>query len=98
RRARGLEQDELSRDPWVVFAVRACTLEFRKPARFNDLLAVTVRVAHRGGASLTFAQQVRREGEVLCEGEVRIACLDAQRFTPRPLPPALIDRLPPETA
>ncbi|MEK6551529.1 MAG: tol-pal system-associated acyl-CoA thioesterase [Pseudomonadota bacterium] len=97
-RALGLEQDELSRDPGVVFAVRACTLEFRKPARFNDLLAVTVRVAHRGGASLTFAQQVRREGEVLCEGEVRIACLDAQRFTPRPLPPALIDRLPPETA
>lgn len=97
-RALGFEQDELSRDPGVVFAVRSCKLEFRKPARFNDLLEVTVRIAVRGGASLTFAQQIRRDGAVLCEGEVLVACLDAQRFTPRPLPPVLTDRLPPEAA
>ncbi|OGI40000.1 MAG: tol-pal system-associated acyl-CoA thioesterase [Candidatus Muproteobacteria bacterium RBG_16_62_13] len=97
-RALGFEQDELSRDPGVVFAVRSCNLEFRKPARFNELLEVTVRIAARGGASLTFAQQIRRDGTVLCEGEVLVACLDAQRFTPRPLPSVLTDRLPPEAA
>ena len=97
-RALGFEQDELSRDPGVVFAVRSCHLEFRKPARFNELLEVTVRIAARGGASLTFAQQIRRDGTVLCEGEVLVACLDAQRFTPRPLPAVLTDRLSPEVA
>lgn len=95
-RTLGFEQDELSRDPGVVFAVRSCQLEFRKPARFNERLEVTVRVAARGGASLTFAQQIRREAAVLCEGEVLVACLDVQRFTPRPLPSILTDRLPPE--
>jgi len=92
-RTLGFEQDELSRDPGVVFAVRACTLEFRKPARFNDLLEVTVRVIRLGGASLTFAQQVRCHGELMCEGEVRVACLDAQQFSPRPLPETMLGRL-----
>ena len=83
---------------YLRFMERTCRLEFRKPARFNELIEVTVRIAARGGASLTFAQQIRRDGTVLCEGEVLVACLDAQRFTPRPLPSVLTDRLPPEAA
>jgi acyl-CoA thioester hydrolase len=93
-RSLGFEQDELMRDPGVVFAVRSCSLEFLKPARFNDVLEVSVRVAKSGRASLTVDQRILRGGDLLCEGTVRIACLDAQRFTPVPIPASIAAHLP----
>lgn len=92
-RGLGFEQDELARDPGVLFAVRTAKLEFLKPARFNDLLDATVEIRERGRASLTFGQQLRRGDEALCEGEVRVACLDAKNFAPCPIPPAILSRL-----
>ncbi|MBI3570983.1 MAG: tol-pal system-associated acyl-CoA thioesterase [Gammaproteobacteria bacterium] len=85
-RALGFEQDELSRRDGVLFAVRSAQLDFLKPARFNDLLQATVRVSQRGKASITFVQEIRRDEFILCEGEVKVACLDAATFTPRPIP------------
>lgn len=89
----GFEQDELVDRERVVFAVRHARLDFMRPARLNDLLDVTVRVARRGSASMTFAQSVRRGEQVLCVGEIKVACIDAADFVPRPLPPALRARL-----
>lgn len=85
-RALGFEQDELSRRDGILFAVHSARLDFLKPARFNDLLQATVRVTRCGKASLIFAQQIRRDSITLCEGEVKVACLDAATFTPRPIP------------
>lgn len=70
----------------VLFAVRSAKIEFLKPARFNDLLQATVRVSQRGKASIAFAQEIRRDELTLCEGEVKVACLDAATFGPRPIP------------
>lgn len=92
-RGLGFEQDELAREPGVVFAVRTAKLEFLKPARFNDLLDATLEIRERGRASLTFGQHLRRGNEVLCEGEVRVACLGAESFAPCPIPPAILSRL-----
>ncbi len=85
-RALGFEQDELLRTYGVIFAVSAVSITFHKPARFNELLAVTVALDRRGAASLTLKQEVRRGDELLASGEVRIACLDAQRFVPVAIP------------
>lgn len=85
-RALGFEQDELLREHGVIFAVSAVSIAFRKPARFNELLAVTVALERRGAASLSLLQEVRRGDEVLASGEVRIACIDAQRFVPVAIP------------
>jgi len=85
-RALGFEQDELLREYGVLFAVSAVNIAFQKPARFNELLAVTVALDRRGAASLTLKQEVRRGDEVLATAEVRIACIDAQRFVPVAIP------------
>lgn len=92
-RALGFEQDELSRREGILFAVRSARLDFLKPARFNDLLQATAQVAKRGNASITFAQQIQREGLTLCEGEVKVACLDAATFAPCPIPERVRARL-----
>ena len=90
-RALGFEQDELLREHGVIFAVSSVSVAFHKPARFNELLAVTVALDRRGAASLTLKQEIRRGDEVLASGEVRIACLDAQRFVPVAIPKHVAD-------
>ena len=91
-RAQGVEQDELSRSEGVIFAVRLANMEFKKPARFNQLLEVSVSIIKRGGASISFQQQVRDAGDskdVLCSAEIKIACLDVQTFRPKAIPDSI---------
>jgi acyl-CoA thioester hydrolase len=92
-RALGFEQDELSRQDRVVFAVRTANVEFMKPARFNELLQATVRIERHGGASLTFAQEILRDGDALCRGQIKIACIDAVSFSPCPIPERIATRI-----
>ncbi|MDZ7802844.1 tol-pal system-associated acyl-CoA thioesterase [Thiohalophilus sp.] len=91
----GFEQDELIAQHNVLFAVRRVTVDYRQPARFNEKLVVSARVAEAGKASLTFAQAIYREaGNVLlCDGEVKIASLDALTFRPRAIPGELQQKL-----
>jgi acyl-CoA thioester hydrolase len=96
-RALGFEQDRLLKDTGLLFAVRSASLDFLSPARFNDLLEVTAEVQQRARASLTFHQVITRSGEPhapLCTGQVKIACLDAATFRPRPLPEFIVKELP----
>jgi acyl-CoA thioester hydrolase len=92
-RALGFEQDQLGAVERVIFAVRALKVDFLKPARFNDLLRATVAVSRIGGASLTFVQQIERDGATLCRAEVKVACLDVHSFAPRAMPVRLVSQL-----
>lgn len=91
----GFEQDELIAQHSVLFAVRRVTVDYRQPARFNDKLVVSVSVMEAGKANLTFAQTIRRETDnvLLCDGEVKIASLDALTFRPRAIPGELQQKL-----
>jgi acyl-CoA thioester hydrolase len=92
-RSLGFEQDELLKRHGVIFAVRSVQLDFLKPARFNDLLQLTVDVGRHGRASLTLRQRAKRDDLVLCEGEIKIACIEAKTFTPCAMPNAIAARL-----
>ncbi len=95
-RSLGYDQDELACNDGVIFAVRKAELDFLGPARFNELLKVSVRVIDLGKASITFEQQVLRDQEpqvTLCSGQIRIACLDAATLRPRPIPQRLFAEL-----
>jgi acyl-CoA thioester hydrolase len=91
-RSLGFEQDELIEREGVLFAVAGVDVRYRLPARFNDLLRVTVAVAERGRSRLTFDQSVLRDtdGALLTEGRIQVACLDAGSFRPRPIPKDLL--------
>jgi acyl-CoA thioester hydrolase len=92
-RALGRGQELLRAEHGLVFAVRAMRIDFRAPARLDDLLEVGVVLADCRRASLVLAQAVRRGGELLLEAEVRLAALGAADFRPRPIPAALHDEL-----
>jgi acyl-CoA thioester hydrolase len=98
-RSLGIEQTPLKEEQGLMFVVVDISAHFRKPARYGELLQVTCSVAEATRASLTFEQEVYRErldGERLLDGRVRVACLDAVRYRPRPLPKSLLDQCGPD--
>lgn len=88
-RAEGYGQELLRREFALVFAVRAMTIDFRLPARIDDLLSVSVVLRDCRRASLVIGQAIERDGVRLLDAEVRVAALDADSFKPRPIPAAL---------
>lgn len=95
-RALGFDQDRLRGDHGVLFVVARVALDFHRPARFNDLLEVSVRLCRLGRARLELTQEVTRAGadRPLCRGEVRIACVDATSLRPKPIPASILGEIP----
>jgi len=94
-RALGYGQELLRDDHDLVFAVREMRIDFHRPARLDDALQVVVALRQCRRASAVFAQEIRRDGEVLVAAEVRVAALNAGDFRPRAIPGILYDRLKP---
>ncbi|HEY1283603.1 MAG TPA: tol-pal system-associated acyl-CoA thioesterase [Steroidobacteraceae bacterium] len=89
-RSLGFAQSDLVKNPGVIFVVTTLHLDYRRPARLDDSLLITCVARPEGAASMTFEQRILRGDEVLIEGTVRVACLDAQSFRPRRLPTELV--------
>jgi acyl-CoA thioester hydrolase len=92
-RALGFEQDELRTRFGLQFVVIAAHIEYRQAARFNAELEVSVMVTDVGRASLSFEQQIRHADSLVCEAEIRVACVDAINFKPRSLPQEIVAEL-----
>lgn len=73
----------------VMFVVSKASLHYRSPARLDEALEVTARVAKLGGATMTFVQNIERGGECLVTGEVIIALVNRETGRPQRLPQAL---------
>lgn len=88
-RAAGLDQRALKEQDGVVFVVRRLSVDYRKPARFDDRLVVGADVVEMGRCRVRFRQDIRRDGELLVAAEVEVACIDGAVFRPAPIPPAV---------
>jgi len=85
-RGLGFEQERLRVETGLAFVVTETSLRYRTPARLDDLIEVTVRVAHVGQASLGLAQQAWRDSDLLVEGTIRVGCVELGTFRPRRIP------------
>ena len=92
-RSMGFEQDQLITEQKLVFVVRSVQIDYLKPARFNEAIDVTAEVTLAKKVSLNFEQVITRDGDVLCKGNVRIACLDAETLKPKTIPENLLQQL-----
>ena len=92
-RALGKDQSRMRDEHDLVFAVRAMRIDFRLPARLDDVLQVSVALTECRRASLVLVQSIRRDGELLLDAEVRVAALSASRFKPVAIPQPLHDSL-----
>lgn len=94
-RAAGIGQQKLREELGIVFVVHSMDIRFNRPARLDDALQATVAVKELRSASFSVTQTLlRAEGEKsLVDATVRIACLDAQRWRPCPIPEFLLQEI-----
>lgn len=92
-RSAGFEQDHLREEFNMLFVVRSVSIDYIKSARFNEQLEVSSKIIECKKTNFTFEQQITRQQDVLCSGNVRIACLDAQSMKPKLIPIAILEQL-----
>ncbi|MFM9915452.1 MAG: tol-pal system-associated acyl-CoA thioesterase [Rhizobacter sp.] len=93
-RALGHGQERMRVDGGAMFVVSDTSMRYRRPARLDDQLRITVRLAQVTRTSITLDQQAWRGDELLTEGRIRIACVEAGTFQPRRIPTEITSRLP----
>jgi len=87
--ALGFPLAAFEREHAVAFAVHRATIDFLRPARLNDRLAVSVTARDHGACRLVVAQRVVRGDEPLVKAEITLACVDPTRWRPARIPAAL---------
>ncbi len=78
----GVSQTDLAQKHKQIFVVKKSEVEYRQPARHDDLLSIRSRIKQLGGASLTFVQQAILDDTVLCHCETVIVCVHSESMRP----------------
>jgi len=101
-RSLGLQQQALREATGGMFVVIETQVRYLRPARLDDLLAVTTSLTELGRASMTLEQVAwhhpaagQAPTERLCEGRIRIGWVDAASMKPGRIPAELIHTLQP---
>ena len=107
-RSRGIQQQVLREQTGGIFVVSETCLKYRRPARLDDQLLVTVKVKEFGRVGMTIVQsslliqehltskplhQSPDNPVVLCDGTIRIAWVDAATLRPARMPATVLDVL-----
>jgi len=80
-------------DGGLLLVVHAAQISYHRSARLDDQLHITAQIEKLARTYIEFKQQVLRGDELLCEGLIRIACVDAAIMKPSALPTAMHHQL-----
>jgi acyl-CoA thioester hydrolase len=91
----GFEQDQLTHNQSIIFAVKSLGAEYLSPAKFNDLLIVDTEIEKSRHASVVFSQRimVSEQNKVLFKAQITVACLDAISFKPCAIPDEILEKI-----
>ncbi len=100
-RSIGYQQEQLQQELGIIFAVRSANIQYKKPARFNDELNVVTSISSLGKASIHFKQSVFLQSShhvdsgagLLTDAEIKVACLDAEKFLPQAIPASITEKI-----
>ena len=90
-RAYGYTYKECEREGWALPVTHA-EVDYRRPARYDDLLEISATVSSQKGVRIEIACEVRRKGEpeLLVSGFTRHAFVSTKTFRPMPPPERLL--------
>ena len=94
-RSLGIQQGALREETGGMFVVSETAVRYLRPARLDDELVVSARLAGSGRAALTIAQDARLAagGAVLAEGTIRIGWVEAATLRPARIPAPILQAL-----
>lgn len=76
-----------------MFVVHSANVKYLGAARLDDELLVTAHPMKVARSNIVFEQSVFRGGELLCRGEIRIACVDRASNRPCAMPDEMYDQV-----
>lgn len=83
---RSLETSNSDLLAWgLALPVADCACQYRRPARYEDLLDITLRVTQLKAASLRFDYEIHVKEELIATGHTRHASVDPQTMRPKRL-------------
>ncbi len=89
-RNKGLDYARLE-DSGVLLPVVNVSINYKAPARYDQLLSVETELVKVGGASLVFQNKIYDENKrFLVEGEVTLVATDSSSFKPIKIPANLL--------
>jgi acyl-CoA thioester hydrolase len=92
-RACGVDQNQLASETGAIFIVRSTAVDYRAPARLDDVVKVVSRIERLGRASVDFAQEAWRDGTLLATGSIRVGCVERIALRPAAIPPPVFAAL-----
>ena len=84
-RTLGFERPALLTDG-LLLVVASANVVYKKPARLDDQLNVSTRLLKLARTYVVFEQNVYCNGEILCEGQIKVACVSKDVMKPAVIP------------
>ncbi|GLS25439.1 tol-pal system-associated acyl-CoA thioesterase [Marinibactrum halimedae] len=69
-----------------LMVVANAEVKYLSPARLDDELIVTTAIERSARTFLLFKQSVVRDGDVLCEGVIKVGCVNQDTMKPTQIP------------
>ena len=90
----GFEHCRLVEECGIMFVVHTLSIKYHRPMKLDDLIEVRSRITGTGGASLYFEQTINKgDQSLICNADIRIACLNAGTFKPVSLPREILTEI-----
>ncbi len=80
-------------DDGKLFVVHSAEVSYRQPALLDDQLTVTASISKLARSYLVFEQRVERNGEPICTGSIKVACVRQHSMKPAAMPGIIVDAL-----
>jgi acyl-CoA thioester hydrolase len=91
-RSLDVNQDVLLREHDAMFVVKNVSADYHAPARLDDVIKLTLRIAKLGRASIQFVQEAWCGDRLLNTAHVKVGCVDSA-LRPRAVPDAVAARM-----
>ena len=76
-----------------MFVVHSLSINYHQPAELDDELVATAAIKKAGKATVVFEQKILRGAQLLCGGEVKVACVSRSDRKPASMPAKLLEQL-----
>jgi 4-hydroxybenzoyl-CoA thioesterase/acyl-CoA thioester hydrolase len=77
----------------LLLVVHSAEIQYRRSALLDDALQASAAVGKLGRAAVVFEQKIWRGNEIICEGVVKVACVDDASRKPCALPETIYQAL-----
>ncbi len=92
-RQRNLIQSELAKHEKLLFLVRKCQVDYKVPARLDDLISVSVVIEEVRPASIKIRQEMSKQDRLLAATNVEVVVVDSFLMKPKKLPTMISSKL-----